>query len=294
MNLEEKKYIQLLKYIVKNGIQKSDRTNIGTYSIFGQQSRYDLKNFPLFTTKKLRLKSIFHELMWILSGSTDNNVLKEKKVRIWNGNSSRKFLDSRGLTYYKEGDIGPTYGFAMRNFGFHNEYKGCSKNYIGSGGFDQLEHAIHLIKTNPSSRRIVISLWDPNVNNMVALMPCMMTYNFYVDTENKKLNLSMYIRSSDTLLGYPWNVAYSALLVYMICNIQGINLTPGELLISTCDQHIYKNHLSVIDKLIKRKPYPFPTLIVKKKVQKITDFTIEDFSLIGYKSYPYIKAKMAV
>jgi len=293
-NTEEIKYLELLKNIIQNGIQKSDRTQIGTYSIFGQQSRYNLTYFPLFTTKKLRLKSIFYELMWILSGSTDNNILKEKKVKIWNGNSSRDFLDSRGLQHYVEGDIGPTYGFAMRNFGFHNDYKGCKKKYIGKGGFDQLEHAIHLIKTNPTSRRIIISLWDPNVNDMVALMPCMMTYNFYVDTKNKKLNLSMYIRSSDTLLGYPWNVAYSSLLVYMICNLEGVNLTPGELLISTCDQHIYKNHLPVVQKLIKRKPYPFPKLIVKRKVKKITDYKLVDFLLVNYQSHPYIKARMAI
>ena len=293
-NNEEQSYLDLIKNILDNGIEKDDRTGIGTFSIFGQQSRYNLSKFPLFTTKKLGLKGIFHELQWILSGSTDNKKLNENKVRIWDGNSTREFLDSRGLNHYDVGDIGPTYGFAVRNFGYHNNYDGCKHNYIGKGGFDQLKNAIDLIKNDPTSRRILISLWDPNVNDLVALMPCMMTYNFYVDTKNKKLNLSIYIRSSDTLLGYPWNVAYSALLVNMICNLNGIELTPGELVISTCDQHIYNNHIDVAKQLIEREPFDFPTLKVKRKVDNIEDCNYEDFELENYKAHPYIKAPMAI
>lgn len=293
-NIEEKKYLDLIQKILAEGNEKKDRTGVGTLSIFGQQSRYNLSKFPLFTTKKLGIKGIFHELQWILSGCTDNKKLNENKVRIWDGNSSREFLDSRGLNHYEEGDIGPTYGFAVRNFGYHESYSGCKNNYIGKGGFDQLENAINLIKNDPTSRRILISLWDPNVNDLVALMPCMMTYNFYVDTNNKKLNLSIYIRSSDTLLGYPWNVAYSSLLVYMICNLNGIELTPGELIVSTCDQHIYKNHLEVANQLLEREPYEFPTINVKRKVDRIEDFVVDDFELVNYNAHPYIKAPMAV
>ena len=175
-NIEETNYLNLIDNIINNGIEKDDRTGVGTLSIFGQQSRYDLTKFPLFTTKKLGIKGIFHELQWILSGSTDNKKLNENKVRIWDGNSSREFLDSRGLQHYEIGDIGPTYGFAVRNFGYHEKYNGCNNNYIGKGGYDQLQNAIDLIKNDPTSRRIIISLWDPNVHDLVALMPCMMYF----------------------------------------------------------------------------------------------------------------------
>ena len=291
-NLEETQYLDLLNDILLNGIDREDRTGIGTRSIFGGKLNFDLTTkFPLLTTKKMWLKGIFHELMWILSGSTDNKELQKNKVKIWNGNSSREFLDSRNLHHYEEGDIGPTYGFAVRSYGM--KYDGCAKNYIGCG-FDQLEYIIDLIKNEPTSRRILINLWDPTVIDDVALTPCLMTYNFYVDTVNKKLNLQGYIRSSDTLLGLPWNVSYLSLLVYLICNIKGIDLTPGKLNIVTCDQHIYRNHFDQVSEQLKREPYPFPKLNIKRKVDNISDFTWDDLELIDYKYHESIKAAMAV
>jgi len=296
-NKEETKYLELIKEVLTNGIEKEDRTGIGVKSIFGGQLSFNLNYengmsiYPLLTTKKMWFKGIFEELMWILRGHTDNKKLQEKKVKIWNGNSSREFLDSRNLHHYEEGDIGATYGFAVRSYGA--EYKGCSEDYSNQG-FDQLEYVIDLLKNDPSSRRILINLWDPTVIDKVALTPCMMTYNFYVDTKNKKLNLQGYIRSSDTLLGLPWNIAYLALLVNLMCNVEGIDLTPGQLNVITCDQHIYNNHLEQAGIQINRQPKKFPKLKIKRKVKNITDFTWNDVELIDYQFHDKIEAEMAV
>ena len=289
-NKQEDQYLNLLSKTLYNGIEKQDRTGTGTLSIFGGYLRFDIsKRFPLLTTKRMYIKGIFEELMWILRGETDSKILAKKGVHIWDGNSTRDFLDKRGLTHYETGDIGPTYGFAVRNYG--DTYNGCNKKY---DGFDQLEYAVDLLKNNPSSRRILINLWDPTTINRVALTPCMMTYNFHVDIKNKKLNLQMYIRSSDILLGLPWNIAYAGLFVYLMCNVKGIDLTPGELIICTCDQHLYKNHLEQAKKNLLRYPYEFPKLTVKKEVNDITDFEYDDILLEEYNSYQGIKAQMAV
>ena len=292
-NQEEQNYLDMLDFILKEGVKKKDRTGIGTLSIFGHQLRFDLKeHFPLLTTKKIWLKGIFHELQWILSGSTNNKDLKNNKVHIWDGNSTREFLDTRGLHHYVEDDIGATYGYACRHYG-HKEYKGCQEDYKGLG-FDQLEYVINELKTNPSSRRILINLWDPSMMDQVALMPCFFIYNFYVDTENKKLNLSGYIRSSDSLLGLPWNIGYAALMVHLLCNIKGIDLEPGELLINTCDQHIYLNHIEAVKEQISRKPTEFPKLQINRKVDKIEDYNWNDISLLNYNPMSNIKAPMAI
>lgn len=289
-NKQEEQYINLLSNVLKNGIKKEDRTGVGTLSVFGGYLRFDIsKRFPLLTTKRMYMKGIFEELMWILRGETDSKLLANKGVHIWDGNSSREFLDNRGLIEYEKGDIGPTYGFAMRHYG--DEYKGCNKKYIG---FDQLNYVIDLLKNNKTSRRILINLWDPTTINKVALTPCMMTYNFYVDTVNDKLNLQMYIRSSDTLLGLPWNIAYSSLLVYLLCNVNGIDLSPGELIIVTCDQHLYLNHIEQAKKNIERNSHGFPLLNVLRTVDDITTFEYKDIELKQYTCYPGIKAKMAI
>ena len=292
-NKEEQNYLDMLEHILKNGINKEDRTGIGTLSSFGHQLRFNLSNgIPLLTTKKIWLKGVFHELQWILSGSTNNKVLKEKGVHIWDLNSTRDFLDSRGLEHYPEDDIGGTYGYACRHFG-HSDYKGCQYDYQGKG-FDQLEYVINELKTNPSNRRILINLWDGSMMDKVALMPCFMTYNFYVDTQNKKLNLLGYIRSSDSFLGLPWNIAYASLMVYLLCNLEGIDLEPGELLINTCDQHIYLNHIDGIKEQLTRKPKEFPKLEIGRKVNKIEDFEWKDLILTDYEPMPNIKADMAI
>ena len=292
-NIEEQNYLNMLEYILKNGIKKEDRTGIGTLSSFGHNLRFNLSNgIPLLTTKKIWLKGVFHELQWILSGSTNNKVLKEKGVHIWDLNSTREFLDSRGLEHYPEDDIGATYGYACRHFG-HSDYKGCQYDYQGMG-FDQLEYVINELKTNPSNRRILINLWDGSMMDKVALMPCFMTYNFYVDTQNKKLNLLGYIRSSDSFLGLPWNIAYASLMVYLLCNLEGIDLQPGELLINTCDQHIYLNHIDAIKQQLTRTPKAFPKLEILRKVNKIEDFNWKDLVLKDYDAMPNIKADMAI
>lgn len=293
INVEENKYLDMLKLILDKGIKKNDRTGIGTLSIFGHSLRFDLsKGFPLLTTKKIWLKGIFHELQWILSGSTNNKVLQNNKVHIWDLNSTRDFLDSRNLKEYPEGDIGATYGFACRHFG-HKDYTSCLEDYKGKG-FDQLEYVIDKIKNNPEDRRILIDLWDPSMMDKVALMPCFMIYNFNVDTVNKKLNLLGYIRSSDSFLGLPWNIGYASLMVHLICNLNGIDLEPGELLINTCDQHIYLNHLNAVKEQTQRKPTSFPQLQVLRKVDKIEDFTWSDIKLNNYDAMPNIKGDMAI
>ena len=290
VNKQEEQYLDLLSNTLYNGVEKEDRTGTGTLSLFGGYLKFDIsKRFPLLTTKRMYIKGIFEELMWILRGETDSKILAKKGVHIWDGNSTREFLDKRGLTHYETGDIGPTYGFAVRNYG--DTYKGCNKKY---NGFDQLEYVVDLLKNNPSSRRILINLWDPTTISTVALTPCMMTYNFHVDTKNKKLNLQMYIRSSDILLGLPWNIAYAGLFVYLMCNVKGIDLTPGELIICTCDQHLYKNHVEQAKKNLARYPFEFPKLTVKKEVNEITDFEYDDILLEEYNAYPGIKAQMAV
>jgi len=290
VNIEEKKYLDLLKRVLEEGIEKGDRTGVGTYSIFSGYLRFDIsERVPLLTSKRIFFKGIFEELMWILRGETDSKILGNKGVHIWDGNSTREFLDKRGLFHYEAGDIGPTYGFSVRNYG--GKYKGCNKEY---GGFDQLEYVVELLKKNKESRRILINLWDPTVIDEVALTPCMMVYNFYVDTVKKKLNLQMYLRSSDILLGLPWNIGYASLLVYLMCNVNGIDLEPGELVIVTCDQHLYKNHIEQAKKNLSREPYGFPRLKVLKKVENITDFEYSDLKLTQYKCYPGIRAPMAV
>ena len=292
-NQEEQNYLDMLQSILDKGVKKKDRTGVGTLSLFAQQLRFDLsKSFPLLTTKKIWLKGIFHELQWILSGSTNNKVLQEKKVHIWDLNSTREFLDSRNLSHYPEGDIGATYGFACRHFG-HKDYTSCLEDYRGKG-FDQLEYVIDKIKNNPEDRRILIDLWDPSMMDKVALMPCFMIYNFNVDTVNKKLNLLGHIRSSDSFLGLPWNIGYAALMVHLICNLNGVDLTPGELVINTCDQHIYLNHIDGVKSQLERKPTQFPQLMVKRKVNRIEDFEWGDISLEGYVAQPNIKGDMAV
>ena len=291
-NDEENNYLNLIKKVLNDGIDKEDRTGVGVRSLFGGSLSFNLDNsFPLLTTKKMGLKGIYEELMWILRGSTNNKELQKKKVQIWTGNSSREFLDSRNLHHYEEGDIGPTYGFAVRSYGA--EYNGCDKDYSDKG-FDQLEYIIDLLKNDPSSRRILINLWDPTVIDKVALTPCMMTYNFYVDTVNKKLNLQIYIRSSDTFLGLPWNIAYSALLVYLLCNVEGIDFMPGQLNIITCDQHIYNNHFESVKLQTNRIPYKFPKLNINRKVKNITEFNWEDIELLDYNYYDPIRAPMAI
>ena len=291
-NKEEYQYINCLNKILKIGIEKNDRTGVGTLSVFGETFKYDLSDtFPLLTTKKMFVRGVFEELKFYLSGKTDNTILNNKKVNIWNGNTTRDFLDSRGLSHYPVGDMGETYGFNFRHYGA--KYITCKEDYTGQG-FDQLENAIHLIKNDPDSRRIIIDIWNCSTIDKSALPPCLCKYQFYVDSINNKLDLMIYIRSSDFFLANNWNTCTGAFLVHMICNLQDIHLKPGILTVITGDTHIYKTHLQQVKQNIEREPYPFPKLIVKEKKSNIMDFEYSDLKLIGYESHSNIPAPMAV
>ena len=293
INHEEQIYLNNMKDIVDNGIERSDRTGVGTISKFGITMKYDLRDtFPISTTKKIFLRGVFEELMLYIRGQTDNKILNDKKVNIWNANTSRDFLDKRGLTNYKEGDMGETYGFNFRHYGA--EYKGCEEYYSSTYGFDQLKYIINLIKTDPTSRRIIINLWNPATLHKAALPSCLCMYQFYVDTQHKLLNLQIYIRSSDYFLANNWNTCTGALLVHLICSLSYIKLTPGELTVVSGDTHIYKTHISQVRENLKRDPKPFPKLIVSNKNDHISKFEWEDITLLGYKCDSSLSAPMAI
>lgn len=291
-NHEEQQYLNCLHSILSTGLQRQDRTGVGTFSKFGECFKYNLEDtFPLLTTKKMFVRGIFEELKFYLSGKTDNKILNDKKINIWNGNTSRDFLDKRGLSHYPEGDMGETYGFNFRHYGA--EYKTCKENYEGQG-FDQVENAIQLIKNNPESRRIIIDIWNCSTLDKAALPPCLCKYQFYVNTIDNKLDLMIYIRSSDFFLANNWNTCTGAFLVHMICNLEGIDLTPGNLTVVTGDTHIYNTHLQQVKENLRRVPRPFPKLLVKEKKNNINDFEYSDMKIIGYNPYPNIPAEMAV
>ena len=290
---EENQYLQILKNILDEGIDRDDRTGTGTLSTFGEKQEYDLQDtFPFLTTKRIFTRAVFEELMLYLRGQTDNKILNEKKLHIWDGNTTREFLDGRGLTEYPVGDMGETYGFNFRHYG--GDYVNCETEYNKDNGFDQLENAINLIKNDPCSRRIIISLWNPKTNYKAALPSCLCWYQFFVDTKRKLLNLQIYIRSSDFFLANNWNVCTGALLVHMICNLTDINLTPGKIICITGDTHVYKNHIEQAKINLERIPKPFPKLIVKGVKNNIEEFEWDDFKLVGYEPYPNIKAEMSV
>ena len=289
-NKEETRYLDLMQELISAPL-RIDRTGVGVCGLFGKQLTYDLSDsFPLSTTKKMFLRGIFEELMMYLRGQTDNNILTTKGIHVWDGNTTREFLDKRGLSHYKEGDMGSTYGFNFRHFGA--EYKGCDASYTDQG-VDQLKEVINLIKTDPTSRRLVINLWDPRANKGAALPACLCMYQFYV-RESKWLDLQIYIRSSDYFLANNWNTCTGALLVHLICSLVGIELEPGILTVSMGDVHIYTSHLNQIAENLKRVPLPPPKLVVNKKKHNIEDFDFTDLRLIGYRSYDRIPAPMAV
>lgn len=297
----EDDYLSLMKNILYSGTSNDDRTGVGTLSLFGSMLKYDLRDtFPLCTTKRMFFRAIFEELMFYLSGKTDNKILQAKGIHVWDGNTSREFLEKRGLAHYEEGDMGQTYGFNYRHFG--GDYKGCGVDYgLGTDthvGYDQVANIIHLIKNEPSSRRIIIELWDCSTIDKAALPSCLCKYQFNVNTIKKELNLAIYLRSSDFFLANNWNSSCGALFVHLLCNMEGIDLTPGELTVFIADAHLYKSHIEQVKLNLERQPLPFPKLLIKlmngEKKNNILDFKFEDLDLIGYKSYPNIKAEMAI
>ena len=298
----ENEYLNLMKNLIdkhnsSNQIRK-DRTKIGTVSLFAQSIRFDVSNsFPLLTTKRVFWKGVVEELLWFLSGSTDTKILEQKGINIWKGNTSREFLDNAGLSEYREGELGPGYGWQWRNF---------NKDYISldtmdilkedgfidkrKNGIDQIQDAINMIKNDPTSRRIIVSAWNPYQLKEMALPPCHYCFQFYVDGDNLSILVNM--RSSDVFLGLPFNIASYSLLLYMISHIT--NKKPHEVVFMLGDTHIYSNHIQQCEEQLKRKPRVPPTLEITRKVNSINDFKAEDFKIMGYNPYPTIKAEMAV
>jgi thymidylate synthase len=279
-NINEKAYIKELDGILFNGIKRQTR-NYTTISKFGIKLDFDIEdNFPLLTTKKMFWKGICLELLWFIKGSTNSKILEEQGVNIWKKNSCREYLDSVNLEDYEEGDCGPIYGYQWRNFGA--KYKSEEK------GFDQLQECINLIKNDPTSRRIFMSAWNPNQLNEMCLPPCHVSYQFYVDDDY--LSCILYQRSGDMFLGIPFNIASSALLVYIIAKIT--NKKPKKLSIIIGDAHIYENHITQVVEQLDRKVHNPPKVIIKNSYEKIEDFKFEDFELIDYQFNPSIKAEM--
>jgi thymidylate synthase len=291
-NNEEIRMLKLMKEILTTGNKRMDRTGTGTLSIFSRELRFDLRQgkIPMMTTRPLSLRIIFEELMWILRGQTDNKILNEKKINIWNDNTSREFLDNRELHYLPEGDIGASYGFQMRHYG--DIYINCKTE---NKGFDQLEYVIDLLKNNPYSRRILINLWNPTQLDQMALPPCLYGYQFYVaDDSNgiKRLSCKLIQRSSDISLAGSHNCAAGALLTFMICSITG--LEPGELIWSPSDIHIYLNQVQSVEKQLERiaKPYPILKITKTPKDNNIRNFEYDHFMLLNYDPHPRIQFAM--
>lgn len=287
-NTDEQQYLELIKRIIDTGVDRSDRTGIGTLSIFGAQMRFNMRSsFPLLTTKRVFWRAVVEELIWFIHGCTDARVLQAKGIHIWDGNSTRKFLEKMGLHDREEGDLGPVYGFQWRHFGA--KYKTCHDDYTGQG-VDQLQNVINTIRTNPTDRRIIMSAWNPIDLPQMALPPCHCLAQFYV--ANGQLSCQLYQRSADMGLGVPFNIASYALLTYMIAHIT--SLKPGDFVHTVGDTHVYKNHIEPLREQLQRKPLPFPKLIIKREITNIEDFRFEDFEIVGYKPYPKIQMEMAV
>lgn len=273
-----KQYLDLVKHVIDNGIQKGDRTGTGTKSVFGYQMRFDLnEGFPLVTTKKLHLKSIIYELLWFLKGDTNIKYLNENGVRIWN-----EWADENG-------NLGPVYGYQWRNW--NNEE------------IDQISELIETLKTNPNSRRMLISAWNPGVlpdtsksfsenvaDGKVALPPCHAFFQFYV--ADNKLSCQLYQRSADVFLGVPFNIASYALLTMMIAQVCGFEY--GDFIHTFGDVHIYNNHLEQLELQLSREPKNLPKMILNPDVKSIFDFEFEDFTLQDYDPHPHIKGSVAV
>ena len=273
-----KQYLDLIRHIQENGVEKTDRTGTGTKSVFGYQMRFDLsKGFPMVTTKKLHLKSIIHELLWFLKGDTNIEYLQENGVRIWN-----EWADENG-------NLGPVYGYQWRNWNGEE--------------IDQIKDILHSLKTNPDSRRMLVSAWNPSVlpdtsksfaenvaNNKAALPPCHAFFQFYV--ANGKLSCQLYQRSADVFLGVPFNIASYALLTLMMAQV--CNLEAGEFIHTLGDAHIYANHKEQIELQLTREPKRLPTMKINPEVNDLFAFTYDDFELLDYHPHPLIKGKVSV
>ncbi|MGB2172085.1 MAG: thymidylate synthase [Flavobacteriaceae bacterium] len=271
-------YLDLIRHIQANGVTKTDRTGTGTQSVFGYQMRFNLsKGFPMVTTKKLHLKSIIHELLWFLKGDTNITYLQDNGVRIWN-----EWADDKG-------DLGPVYGHQWRNW--------------NSEGIDQIKELIQTLKTNPDSRRMLVSAWNPSVlpdtsqsfsenvaNNKAALPPCHAFFQFYV--AEGQLSCQLYQRSADVFLGVPFNIASYALLTMMVAQVCDLKL--GDFVHTFGDAHIYSNHKAQIELQLSREPKSLPTMKINPEVKDLFAFTFDDFELLNYAPHPLIKGAVAI
>ncbi len=263
-----KQYLKLLDHILENGTQKGDRTGTGTLSCFGYQMRFDLsEGFPVCTTKKLHLRSIIHELLWFLSGDTNIKYLKDNGVRIWD-----EWADENG-------DLGPVYGYQWRSW----------PTSTGES-VDQISRLVEMIKTNPNSRRLMVSAWNCEFIEDMALPPCHTMFQFYV--ADGKLSCQLYQRSADTFLGVPFNIASYALLTVMMAQV--CDLEPGDFVHTFGDVHLYNNHIEQAKLQLTREPRPLPQLKINPEVKNIFDFKFEDFELVNYEPHPHIKAEVSV
>ena len=268
-------YEDFMRHVFEHGVAKGDRTGTGTKSVFGHQMRFDLnEGFPLVTTKKVHLKSIIQELLWFLTGSSNNNWLKERGVSIWDEWARA------------DGDLGPVYGVQWRSWPTPD-----------GGHIDQIAQVVDTLKKNPDSRRIIVSAWNVAELDKMALMPCHAFFQFYVAPsqvagEPGKLSCQLYQRSADIFLGVPFNIASYALLTHMLA--QQCDLIPHEIIVTTGDTHAYSNHMEQIQTQLARTPKKLPELVIKRKPASIYDYKFEDFEIVGYDADPSIKADVAI
>lgn len=264
-----RQYLNLLKHILDHGVEKGDRTGTGTRSVFGYQMRFDLQEgFPLVTTKKLHLKSIIYELLWFIKGDTNVAFLQDHGVSIWD-----EWADETG-------DLGPVYGAQWRSW----------ETKEGGKKIDQLSRVMDQLKTNPDSRRIIVSAWNVGEIDKMVLPPCHLLFQFYV--ADQRLSCQLYQRSADVFLGVPFNIASYALLTLMVAQV--CDLQPGDFVHTLGDAHLYLNHLDQARLQISREPYPLPEMEINPEVDSIFDFKYEDFLLNGYQAHPHIRAKVSV
>jgi thymidylate synthase len=280
----EQQYLTLCRELLSHEKIRGDRTGVGTLSEFGKKLLFDLRDgFPLLTTKKVYWKAVVEELLWFIRGDTNAKHLSEKGVKIWDGNTTRDFLDKRGLDY-PEGEAGPIYSHQWRHFG--GDYPSTEEN----PGVDQLKEIIEMIKTDPTSRRLIVSAWNPKDLPKMALPPCHSFFQFYVD--EGELSCQMYQRSCDVGLGLPFNIGSYALLTHMIAAVTGLKV--GKLIMILGDTHIYSTHREALTEQIKREPLPFPKLSFSRIPETLFEFTADDIVLDGYLTHASVKMEMAV
>lgn len=302
----EREYLKLCKNVLDTGREREDRTEVGTYSVFGRQLHFDIsQGVPLLTTKRVPWKHVIEELLWFMRGDTDARLLQENGVKIWDGNTSRQFLDKRGLQHYPQGVLGAGYGFQWRFFGakYCHAFADTSKIDTSKiGGFDQLNYIIDELKTNPYGRRALMCYWNPPDFEKTSLQPCHFSCQFYVNFrgsgggggDEPHLDCHFTMRSTDVFLGLPFNLFSYTVLTYIVA--LKCNMKPGKLVYTGGDVHIYKNHVSQVKEQLSRTLRPLPRLMINKDIKDkdFADISVSDFDVVGYFPHPPIKAPMAV